>query len=141
MRTLCQLLGIHVITQLTSLLSFYCFRIFVLYLFNLGVLTYSLYTLSQNCGEVLMVINRSFAMNFCLIIGLLLGNCDWSAVVSTCLLWAFCGVCQCASSRCPEKSSGEIREDQSVLRLGMIMWSSVWWYMYAWWHHRWIWSM
>ena len=39
---------------------FLFFRIFVLYLFNLGVLTYSLYTLSQNCGEVVMMINRSF---------------------------------------------------------------------------------
>ena len=44
-------------------LRFLFFRIFVLYLFNLGVLTYSLYTLSQNCGEVVMMINRSF-INF-----------------------------------------------------------------------------
>ena len=56
MRTLCRSLGTLVVTQLTNLLSCLCFRIFVLYLFNLGVLTYSLYTLSQNCGEVLMVV-------------------------------------------------------------------------------------
>ena len=43
-------------SSIDKFVKFYCFRIFVLYLFNLGVLTYSLYTLSQNCGEVLMII-------------------------------------------------------------------------------------
>lgn len=107
----------NLVDEFVNMIIFY-FRIFVLYLFNLGVLTYSLYTLSQNCGEVHVHVKKKINET-CVVLGLLLGNCDRPTVISTGLLWAVCRVCQCHGSRCYEKSGGEVRKDQSVFRLGM----------------------